>query len=47
MKVVTRPTSLGGQEVDGITRLFELLDVAFGGDVPLSRCDLNLSPPDA
>jgi hypothetical protein len=47
MKVITRTTSLAGQEPCGITGLFELLDVALGGDARLSHSKRNLSPFDA
>jgi hypothetical protein len=47
MKIIARPTSLLGQEAHGITRLFELLDVAFGGDARLSGYKQNLSPLNA
>jgi hypothetical protein len=47
MKVITRPTSLVGQEAHGITCLVELLDVSLGGDARLSGYKQNLSPLNA
>ncbi len=47
MQIFARLMPLLWQEAHGVTRLLELLDVAFGGNVPLSRCDHNLSPYDA
>lgn len=47
MQIFARLMSLLRQEPRGFTRLFELLDVAFGGDALLSRHKANLSPLDA
>ena len=47
MQIFARLMALLWQEAHGVTRLLELLDVAFGGDAPLSRCNHNLSPLDA
>lgn len=44
MQVIARLTPLLGRESHGLARLFELLDVALGGNAPLSHRERSLSP---
>ena len=44
MQIFARLMPLLRQEAHSVTRLLELLDIAFGGNAPLSRCGHNLSP---